>query len=502
MSTNNIKSRKIYLHIGIPKPLIFCFILAVFFVFLFSYSTSPLYPYYFDGDSAQFLTIGKAWYLGKIPYKDMFDHKGPIIYFVDMIGFLLTHGNKSGVCAIQIVFMCFTLYGIYKISQFVKCSSLYGAIAIICSLIAIKANYVVGNTCEEYCIPFICWSMYGILQYFYYNRFKEHSLKWSFLYGVTMGVCFFTRVTNFAPLCAGIFAICIILVIKKNIRNLCLNAMSFLMGCLAIILPFSLYFIFQGCFKECLYATFFYNIEYVSGNASWIISADSAALISFAYTYFVFYIIFAVAIMNLLKKDYLLAIIYTFTGLIETYLFMSGNAYSQYPLTCFFQLVLFLNETMALQGFLKDQREEMAFLNYVSFFVLTSFISNIFINNMLPAKDMYTSFHTYTERAWESLLANIPQDEYDSFVAYGDNEFKGLYLLDDLMPCYKYFSIQQWHTSFSEKTKNDIYETYASCTAKWILSNGLNSPIEDILSNSYFVYATKDNYTLYRLLEK
>lgn len=39
-------------------------ILGILFVFFFSYSTSPLYPDYYGGDSAQFLTIGKEWMLG------------------------------------------------------------------------------------------------------------------------------------------------------------------------------------------------------------------------------------------------------------------------------------------------------------------------------------------------------------------------------------------------------------------------------------------------------
>ena len=58
------------------------FIISALFVLIMSYSTSPLYPYYFGGDSAQFQTIGKGWSKGMIPYKDMFDHKGPIIFLL------------------------------------------------------------------------------------------------------------------------------------------------------------------------------------------------------------------------------------------------------------------------------------------------------------------------------------------------------------------------------------------------------------------------------------
>lgn len=57
-------------------------LIAIGFVYEFSYSTSLRYPYYYGGDSAQFLTIGKAWSLGKIPYIEMFDHKGPFIFWI------------------------------------------------------------------------------------------------------------------------------------------------------------------------------------------------------------------------------------------------------------------------------------------------------------------------------------------------------------------------------------------------------------------------------------
>ena len=90
------------------------FIISVLFVLIMSYSTSPLYPYYFGGDSAQFQTIGKGWSMGMIPYKNMFDHKGPIIFFVDMLGFLLT-GTSFGIMLLQIIFMFFTLFSLCSI---------------------------------------------------------------------------------------------------------------------------------------------------------------------------------------------------------------------------------------------------------------------------------------------------------------------------------------------------------------------------------------------------
>ena len=81
----NNKNNKEYISI-----LILCIVGCVF-VLLFSYSTSPIYRDFYIEDSAIFLTFGKFWSQGLVPYRDMFDHKGPIIYLVNMLQVQLRH---------------------------------------------------------------------------------------------------------------------------------------------------------------------------------------------------------------------------------------------------------------------------------------------------------------------------------------------------------------------------------------------------------------------------
>ncbi len=203
---------------------IFIACISILYVLIFSYCTSPLYPYYYGGDSAQFLTIGKAWYLGRLPYVDMFDHKGAFIYWIDMLGYAIANGQKYGVAFLQAIFMFFTVSAFYNISQLFKKNRIYGCIVVIIALLAMKRNYCQGNTVEEYCLPFISWSMLGIIGYFK-NIYKvgRHLPKWSFLYGLTFGMCFLTRITNFIPLCMGIFFIIVYLIYKREYKNLLQN---------------------------------------------------------------------------------------------------------------------------------------------------------------------------------------------------------------------------------------------------------------------------------------
>ena len=60
--------------------MLFCLVLAALFVSAFSYGTSPFYVNHAFSDSAMFQVIGKGWAEGSLPYVDLWDSKGPLIF--------------------------------------------------------------------------------------------------------------------------------------------------------------------------------------------------------------------------------------------------------------------------------------------------------------------------------------------------------------------------------------------------------------------------------------
>lgn len=71
--------------------------------------------------------------------------------------------------------------------------------------------------------------------------------------------------------------------------------------------------------------------------------------------------------------------------------------------------------------------------------------------------------------------------------------------MNDIAPCYKYFSIQEWHASMSSETREKIHETFASCVAKWIAVCGKTDVIDDVLKKNYELVDSRGDYMLYRL---
>ena len=81
---------------------------AVTFALFFSVTTSPLYEYGAYCDSAMFQVIGRGWCDGVLPYVGLWDSKGPMIFFINALGYAMT-GTQLGVFILQVLFLAVTV---------------------------------------------------------------------------------------------------------------------------------------------------------------------------------------------------------------------------------------------------------------------------------------------------------------------------------------------------------------------------------------------------------
>ena len=66
-------------------------------------------------DSGVFLYTGWRLLNGDIPYRDVWDHKPPLIYFVDALGLSLAPDSLWGIWILQFVFIFLTLLLVYRL---------------------------------------------------------------------------------------------------------------------------------------------------------------------------------------------------------------------------------------------------------------------------------------------------------------------------------------------------------------------------------------------------
>jgi len=92
---------------------------------------------------------------GSIPYRDIFDHKGPMIYFIDAWGDSLC--GFRGVGFLEIIFWIGFLLILHKIWNVLNIDVLYfGLLAAILPFL-LQSYLCGGNMTEEYALPFIAY---------------------------------------------------------------------------------------------------------------------------------------------------------------------------------------------------------------------------------------------------------------------------------------------------------------------------------------------------------
>lgn len=139
---------------GCIKQYMTAILFSFMYILLFSQSTSPLYGFRTTiNDSYIFQIIGKYWDSTCIPYIGLFDHKGPMIFFINKVGYMLTN-NQYGIFIIQVINMSFAIAIMLRLFQHVF-SPKGVLLAVIVTMTGFIACYEFANLTEEYILPFL-----------------------------------------------------------------------------------------------------------------------------------------------------------------------------------------------------------------------------------------------------------------------------------------------------------------------------------------------------------
>lgn len=469
--------------------------LSILFVLIMSYTTSPLYGqgYTFAGDSTIFQLIGKAWSDGYVPYLELFDHKGPVIFFIDMLGFSLC-GNKIGVCLIQIISIFISAIFVYKLVR-MKTTSWMALLGTVITFLSLSYTYSAGNSTEEFSLPFLCASVYFIFKY--YNNMDnsvKHPRQYAFFYGVSFSAMLLMRVTNAVILCSFVLAIMIYLILKKEWKNLFQNAVYFILGCFVIIVPFYLYFNHFGVAYDMLYATILYNMKYATNMGTKNIK-ECLQLLSFSYPLL---ILVFVDLTYLIKKRNWMSLGVLLAAVLELYLFYSSALFGHYymvlliclPMAIFFVLdekEYFMSSALLKNCMIVTTLICVLYSGYKSAYACLSSLIGFENNNILAIE---------LNEKNNSLASVIPEEERDSVASY--NVGSNWFLDTGIYPCYKYFTLQEWQGKFDSDLENNVTEYFTSGEAKWIVSSIQinNDEIQKYLDEQYRVVGIDDTYLL------
>ena len=216
-----------------------CFLSAFIAVTVCSKS-SFLYPFNDWVDANCFFTVGKSIRTGMVPYRDLFEQKGPLLYFVYALASLVSWDTFLGVYLIEILSGTAFLYFGWKVME------LYcGRKAVYCvPFLALSAYaclaFSQGGSAEELCFPLLTASLWMFLKA--ERAQAAPSAKESFAIGLCAACVFWSKFTM-VGLYPGWFVFFAVASLRRKQGKALLKTVLWIMlGLLAGTLPYVVYF--------------------------------------------------------------------------------------------------------------------------------------------------------------------------------------------------------------------------------------------------------------------
>lgn len=314
---------------------------------------SPIFSSLVQRDSGVFSYIGWRILNGEIPYRDVWDHKPPLIYYLNAMGQMLSPGSQWGIWIIQCIFLLVAAYLGFQIIK--KTFGVWVATFTLFSWM-LTVNFIMpgGNFTEEYALPFQFLCLYLIYSG---NQFPISNHK-SFLYGVLFATIFFFKQTNIGIGIAIVIYFLLISIRKQDFRALLKVLINILFGFLTITGVICIYFLINGAISDFWEEVFHFNFVYTNHD---LFSGAYLSLINSLFLIISGLLIFSVigyfsAIISLRRKEYTsqgvsaLWIVCLLDVPIEFILIdLSGRGYSHYYLSLLPSLVILAS--LGLQKF-------------------------------------------------------------------------------------------------------------------------------------------------------
>lgn len=234
--------------------IIFLFILSVAAITVCSKS-SPLYPMNNWDDANCFFTVGKSVMNGKVLYRDIFEQKGPLLYFIYSFAYLISDSSFLGVYFIEIAAcFLFMLFSAKIILLFCDKKAVL-LLPVVTAVIFGSAAFEQGGSAEELCLPLIACAVYMGLKAVL-SRKPMNGFEW-FVTGVTSGMVLWIKF-SLLGFYIGMGVFMLVFYFKNKWNNRILRSFAFLFaGEVFAALPVVIYFIINRAVKY-LFEVYFY----------------------------------------------------------------------------------------------------------------------------------------------------------------------------------------------------------------------------------------------------
>lgn len=235
----------------------FCILLSAI-VLLFCSECSFIYPLNLWDDSNCFFTVGKSVLAGKVLYRDLFEQKGPYLYFFHTLAAIISKDSFLGVYFIEIILTSILLFYIYKILLLFTSKNVIFLLPLLLALMYSSNNFQLGDSAEEFCLTFT------IIPFYYSIKNIKEKLNFSakelILTGICAGIVFFIKFSMVGFFVGFAIMPVVIYIQKKQFKEIFYAIIYILSGLLISCIPLAIYCLATHSFSDFFEVYIFNNI--------------------------------------------------------------------------------------------------------------------------------------------------------------------------------------------------------------------------------------------------
>ncbi|MFV0469088.1 MAG: hypothetical protein ACK5MK_09210, partial [Dysgonomonas sp.] len=465
------------------------FILGTIFLLITSQSTSPLFLHTrFGFDSTMFILMGQSLLDGKTLYMDVFDHKGPILYFIEAFAQILVYG-KIGVFIVQIFNMFFSLVLLLKSIRIFTKSAIDICFIFFLFFLFYKFTVSEGNMTEEYCLLLSLLALYTTLRFYFIDN-KNISYWKIIILGLCFSLAFWIRPNNAGVTSACFAFIFLVTLFRRNWKLLFKETLLFVSIFIIIsALIFAYFYMKAGIqgINDMIFAYFKFNITYAQG-VYFNLKSKSYMLFAFICLSSILSLCCGSYFLYKKQKDrniLLLAFLLIIFGILPMCI---GRTFVHY-LTVILPLM-----PLGLLLFFASHVHSSTMRKWYPYVFAAVVIAAI------PAVVIFRWPKVFvtqdTERIALSIKKEIPVNELSDVFCYTTHP--SFYLITGIKPYYKYFAIQEGLGMDAPQIYNDVDSMMSYRKPKWIVTGWNVSEKSDGIYNISFKKAIMKNYSLYK----
>jgi hypothetical protein len=214
-------------------------------------------------DGGLFMYMGDQLLKGKLLYVDIWDNKGPLVFYINALGLFLGQGYRWGVWGLEFIFVFLAAF-----LGFIMMKRMWGFAPAIFGtylwLVGFNSVMRGGNFTEDYSLLF----NFAAIYFFWSDLQKGPRWSYQFMIGVMLALSFLLRANNIGVELSIAAALVLSAFLDKEYSSSLKKLAWIAAGSLAVFGLVAIYFYSMGTLEEMVVAGYTYNFFYSDGEGA------------------------------------------------------------------------------------------------------------------------------------------------------------------------------------------------------------------------------------------